>query len=327
MDAAFLKLNLVVIVVFLLAFVGLAADPSGDVKFAEFKAKMVPQLGHEVTVTGKLENGMQGWWLSFDSWGLYIKLPTTNNDSNLAKFNALGRFQHHTVKAVGVLKLLKASKPKDPMAQGYPEDFYFDVADVTVTDLASSSADSEAVQRERLYQQFLVEIRQMRQEMRESAVLTNANLSGTNFDTQFRWIFDQMLVDPSFGLRWDGVPPPTIVGLHAMDRVDAFIATNGWNMEREDWRVIDMTDNDKPIRGLPWAVIQDREFQAVTHGGILYVMFSGWHHNCSGVAYNPATNAFPKRILGFKPIGEHWYVWAEADSPLKLVQEYEGQIK
>ena len=31
-------------------------------------------------------------------------------------------------------------------------------------------------------------------------------------------------------------------------------------------------------------------------------------------AYNPNTNHFPEWIKKFKPIGGHWYVWAQPES-------------
>jgi hypothetical protein len=76
---------------------------------------------------------------------------------------------------------------------------------------------------------------------------------------------------------------------------------------------------------LPREAIEDREFKAVTHGGILYVLLKGWHHNLSGVAYNPGTNTFAPHIRGFQPIGQHWYAWAEPEDPINLTRKYEGQ--
>jgi hypothetical protein len=185
----------------------------------------------------------------------------------------------------------------------------------------SSSGNSEAAQRERFFQRFLTE-------MRESGALTNTGLSVGSFDTPgIRRMFDQMIVHPSFGLHWDEVPPPTITDSNAVMSVTAFIAVSGWNMETNAELVVDGTERMKPIRNLPWVVIHSREFPAVTHNGVLYVMFGGWHHDCNGVAYNPNTNAFAPGIQGFKHIGQHWYVWAQPEFPTKLAQEYEGQKK
>ena len=82
----------------------------------------------------------------------------------------------------------------------------------------STPAKSEADQRDRLFQRFLAE-------MRKSGIITNMD---TNLDTAFvRQLFDQMVVHPSFGLRWDEVPAPTLQGINAMASVEAFVATNG----------------------------------------------------------------------------------------------------
>jgi hypothetical protein len=176
-------------------------------------------------------------------------------------------------------------------------------ADTTVT---NESADA---QEERLFQRYLKE---MREEMAKAP--TNSDLLFfTNLDTpSFREIFKRMIVDPSFGYRWDEVPAPTLAGSNALSAVNSFVATNGWNMQTNDW-IFDSMDAEqdtyKPIRGLPWIVIHDREFSAVTHNGILYVSLGGFHHDGNGVAYNPNTNRFSPMIDSFKPIGQHWYVW------------------
>lgn len=149
-----------------------------------------------------------------------------------------------------------------------------------------------------------------------------------------RMVFESMIVDPSFGLGWDEVPAPTLVGSNAMSAVNAFVATNGWNMQTNNCifdciKDIDGSDDDrsKPIRGLPWVAIHEREFSAVTHDKILYVFSRGFHHDGDGVAYNPYTNHFPATIQCFKPIGQHWYVWAfdhEFGPPVPQPQIYEG---
>ena len=178
-------------------------------------------------------------------------------------------------------------------------------ADNTVTN------DSPAAQKERLYQRFVKEMQQKMQEMQKLDP-SNSDLSFTNAEAQasLRFVFESAIVDPSFGLEWDEVPAPTLVGSNAMSAVNAFVATNGWNMQTND--CISDDDNEaksKPIRGLPWAVIHEQEFPAVTHDGILFVFFRGFHHDGHGVAYNPQTNHFAATIDSFKPIGQHWYVW------------------
>lgn len=189
-----------------------------------------------------------------------------------------------------------------------------------------------SAQKEQLYQRFLKKMQQSMQAFQKQGP-SNSDLSLlTNLDTpSMRWVFESAIVDPSFGLEWDEVPPPTLVGSNAMSAVSAFVDTNSWNMQTNDciFDCIDDSGSDKskPIRGLPWTAIYDKEFPAVTHNGVLYVFFRGFHHDGRGVAYNPQTNRFAGSIDGFKPIGQHWYVWVydhEFPSTVPAPQKYEG---
>jgi hypothetical protein len=201
---------------------------------------------------------------------------------------------------------------------------------------SSLTNDSPAAQKERLYQRFLKEMQERDQEMEKEYPSNQLNSSFTNAERQaaLRRAFDSMIVDPSFGLYWDEVPAPTLLGSNAMSAVNSFIATNGWNMQTNDWIFDSIPGEDNQersmlIRGLPWAVIHDQEFPAVTHSNILFVFFSGFHHDGSGVAYNPHTNHFPATINSFKPIGQHWYAWAfdhEFPPSVPPPQIYEGAI-
>jgi hypothetical protein len=60
---------------------------------------------------------------------------------------------------------------------------------------------------------------------------------------------------PYFGLHWDAVSAPTSKDTNAMDSVNAFIATNGWNMHTGLPFVVVM--RTKAIKGLPWEVIKE----------------------------------------------------------------------
>ena len=189
----------------------------------------------------------------------------------------------------------------------------------------------KATQKELLFQRFLKEMQESMKEAQQSD-LSNVDLSfaTANKQSALRKIFDSMIVDPSFGLKWDEVPAPTLVGGDAMSAMDKFVAINGWNMQTNDW-VFDSISNDKdtfkPIQGLPWAAIYDQKFPAVTHNGILYVFFRGFHHDGHGVAYNPHTNDFGTSVDTFKPIGQHWYAWAfdhEFSSENPQTRIYEG---
>jgi hypothetical protein len=198
----------------------------------------------------------------------------------------------------------------------------------------SLTNDSSADQKERLYQRFVKEMQQRMQEMQKLDPSNDLKLSFTNAEGQaaLRMVFESAIVDPSFGLNWDEVPAPTLAGSNATSAVNSFVATNGWNMQTNDciFDCISDDNNDaksKPIRGLPWAVIHDQEFPAVTHDHILYVFFRGFHHDGHGVAYNPQTNRFAATIDCFKPIGQHWYAWAfDHEFPISIPQPkiYEG---
>lgn len=155
--------------------------------------------------------------------------------------------------------------------------------------------------------------------------LVNEKGTVTNTEMIKMPIAREAVVYKAFGLEWDGVPAPTVTGPEALAAVRAFVATNGWNMQTGGLLFTYGLDHPKPIRGLPWEAIRDVEFPALSHNGILYVILSGRHHDCGGVAYNPKTNVFPGAIKGFKHIGQHWYAWAQPEDQLFLTQQYEGQ--
>ena len=178
-----------------------------------------------------------------------------------------------------------------------------EAAEVTVTNV------TEAAQWQRIYQRIRTE------------------MGITNVDEMMRIpLFRAKIVHPAFGIYWHEVPAPTMAGASAMTAVDAFVSSNGWDMQTDGIVFCDILapDKSKMIRDLPWTEIHDREFPAVTHDGILYVFFTGWHHNNHGVAYNPKTNTFARGMAAFKPIGQHWYVWAMTDDSWKGPQQYEG---
>ncbi len=142
-------------------------------------------------------------------------------------------------------------------------------------------------------------------------------------DPSFRILVELMCVHPILGTTWDGIPPPTMTGSNAMGSVNAFIATNGWNMHEGRLIFTWGVERPKAIKGLPWEAIHAWEFPALTHSNILYVILRGGDHSVHGVAYNPGTNSFAPDIAGFKPLKDHWYVWAQPDDPVKLPQLYE----
>jgi hypothetical protein len=121
--------------------------------------------------------------------------------------------------------------------------------------------------------------------------------------------------------------PPDIPGKKGMVAVDAFIDTNGWEMSSSPVAFAFGLSRSASLKGLPWKKLANREYPALTCGGVLYVVLDGWHHDVTGVAYNPKTNAFAPGVIGFKPLANHWYVWtfAELGDSVKLTQRYEGQ--
>ncbi len=123
---------------------------------------------------------------------------------------------------------------------------------------------------------------------------------------------------------WESIPAPDLRGTNDPGAVQAFIQTNGWNMNTGMVSLAWGFGKTKPIKGLPWNAIKHRQFEAITANGILYVVLGGFAHNAHGVAYNPQTNRFSSAITGFSPIGGHWYAWREPEDPMTLKKQYEG---
>lgn len=135
--------------------------------------------------------------------------------------------------------------------------------------------------------------------------------------------------------RWDSTPGNYVRDTNAMVEVSHFISTYGWNSSTNEgdlhrWENIPPNYPFQPryIYDLPWSGLRNQKFQALTHGGILYVLSDpdGWKRYCGGIAYNPQTNRFPaKEGIMFKPIGEHWYVWniSEVSTMTNMPRIYE----
>ena len=134
--------------------------------------------------------------------------------------------------------------------------------------------------------------------------------------------------------RWDSKPGNYVGDTNAMADVVKFVSIYGWNSSTNEgdlhrWENLPPHYFFQPhyIHDLPWSALRNKQFQALTHGGILYVLsdaepFNYW----GGIAYNPQTNRFPAREgICFKPIGEHWYVWAiwEASAGANMPRIYE----
>lgn len=194
----------------------------------------------------------------------------------------------------------------------------------------------EAAKKEQAFQAWMDSIRDEMMEYRDAAESESAEELQINFSkfwTSPYWqemsrvIFEAHWVHSSFGLAWDDIPPPTIRGTNATETIDAFIAENGWNMLTNYYPTLspNVRDQGKPIRGLPWEVIQDRTFTAATYQGILYIPLRGAYRDSSGLAYNPNTNRFRQsKRTALKHIGDHWYVWVQTEFPIALPSFYEG---
>ena len=126
---------------------------------------------------------------------------------------------------------------------------------------------------------------------------------------------------------WEVMETPDVTGKQGMAAVEAFVASNGWEMVSSPLAFSYGTTNARLLQGLPWTRLSARGYPALTHGGILFVALYGFHHDVVGVAYNPNTNTFPPEVLGFKSLTNHWYVWtcAELHPSTKLTRRYEGQ--
>lgn len=122
---------------------------------------------------------------------------------------------------------------------------------------------------------------------------------------------------------WERMEPPDVPGEQGMAAIESFVATNGWNMSMTPFDFAFGLTKPPELKGLPWRRLRSRGYPALTHEGILYVALEGFHHDVIGVAYNPKTNAFDRSVIGFKPVGDHWYVWTTTDEPLKLTKKYE----
>ena len=70
----------------------------------------------------------------------------------------------------------------------------------------------------------------------------------------------------------------------------------------------------RPLIGIPWKGLAQREYRAITCDGILYIPLRAFGPESSGIAYNPHTNPFTT-VNGFVPVGGGWYAWKQTMSP------------
>lgn len=112
-----------------------AAPPSDDPRFIQFKREMMPKVGQKITVVGTLSDGKEGFWLAFNHWGAYIHAA---RESGIKKENALyARFRSgQKVKLTGTLRYrpepAEARERRALAVQIAPETFFFDAAEITI---------------------------------------------------------------------------------------------------------------------------------------------------------------------------------------------------
>jgi len=120
---------------------------------------------------------------------------------------------------------------------------------------------------------------------------------------------------PYYGARWDQVSSP-ISGTNTMAAVNAFVLTNGWQMQTGDVMFFSIpAERLKPLVGIPWNGLANAQYSAITCDGILYIPLRAFGPESDGIAYRPGTNPFPRTISGSAPLGGNWYAWKQTMSP------------
>jgi hypothetical protein len=121
----------------------LAAGASGattnpDPKQEAFRRDMLPKVGQRIAFVGMVTPGKFGPYVTPDNWvGVYVKTTTTNR-ADLLKLNGIDRQRGRTIKIEGVLHRAEersGTKLHGVEVSGIPEHFYFDVAEVSFSEL------------------------------------------------------------------------------------------------------------------------------------------------------------------------------------------------
>jgi len=113
-------------------------SPTSDPRGEQFKREMLPKVGQKITMVGTITPGKFGPYLTSDRWvGIYI-VTTTTNRADLAKLNVVDRLHDHTLKVVGTLHHAEARVSRNPMVSGLPDYFYFDVAEISFSEIKST---------------------------------------------------------------------------------------------------------------------------------------------------------------------------------------------
>ena len=106
--------------------------------FVGFKREMTPKVGKKITVVGVLKSAKLGWFVAFDSWGVYIYATGSSDGARMTRLNT---FEGRMVRATGTLRYFpKPAPPPEPVIAAVPpEHFYFDVNEVEVSSTSSLS--------------------------------------------------------------------------------------------------------------------------------------------------------------------------------------------
>jgi hypothetical protein len=115
-----------------------AGSPTEDPRGEKFERQMLPKVGRKLSMEGTIMPGKFGPLLTADHWtGVHI-ITTTTNSADFAKLNTIRRLENHLLKVVGILHRVHRAGPRppsDPNVAGVPEFFYFDVAEISFSEI------------------------------------------------------------------------------------------------------------------------------------------------------------------------------------------------
>lgn len=106
-----------------------AATKCRNSDFACFKRKMMPRVGHKITVEGMLASAKLGWMVRFENWGVYVY---ATRDSGGDAMRRLDSFDGQRVKLIGTLRYAPGSPSQTAETASVPEHFFLDIAEVKV---------------------------------------------------------------------------------------------------------------------------------------------------------------------------------------------------
>ena len=116
------------------------SDPRSD----QFRREMLPKVGQKITIVGTIAPGKLGPLLTSQSLdrGIYI-VTTTTNRADLAKLNVVNRLVGHTLKVVGPLHHAEAPSSGSSIVTSAPEHFFFDVAEISFSEVKSEHNEKQ----------------------------------------------------------------------------------------------------------------------------------------------------------------------------------------